>query len=57
MSYIPVEDDYWTWFLAFELRSEWEIARRKNIHEYEVRLFCEEGLKTQPGFQGSINNA
>ncbi len=41
MGYIPLERDYWTWFLALELKDDWQIARRKNIHEYEVRMFRE----------------
>ena len=39
MGYIPVEEDLWPWFLAFARAAEWRIAQRKNIHEYEARLF------------------
>jgi hypothetical protein len=39
MGYIPVEGDHWAWFLAFVRDGSWQIARRKNIHEFEVRAF------------------
>lgn len=39
MGYLPVEQEYWCWFLSFRRDGEWKIARRKNIHEYEVRMF------------------
>ena len=39
MGYIPVEDDIWPWFLAFVRQDGWQVARRKSIHEYEVRFF------------------
>lgn len=43
MAYIPVaqEDDHWAWYLAFEREGGWEVVRRKNIHEYELRKFEE----------------
>ena len=39
MGYIPVEHDHWPWFLAFNRAADWRVARRKGIHEYEVRMF------------------
>jgi hypothetical protein len=47
MAYIPVDDDYWPWFLAFVRDGDWKIARRNGIHEYEVRLFREAGRDMQ----------
>jgi hypothetical protein len=46
MGYIPVEDDIWPWFLAFVRQDGWRIARRKSIHEYEVRLFQSAGVES-----------
>ena len=43
MGYIPIEDDHWPWFLAFVRDDDWRISHRKDIHEYEVRLFQEAG--------------
>jgi hypothetical protein len=47
MGYIPVENDLWPWFLTLVLEKEWRIARRKGIHEYEVRLFRQAGVQSQ----------
>ena len=46
MGYIPVERDYWSWFLAFTRDDAWRVVQRKKIHDNEVRLFQEtcEGL-------------
>ena len=41
MAYIPVDDEHWSWFLAFVRDSQWKIVRRKSIHEYEIRSFEE----------------
>lgn len=43
MAYIPVEHDRWPWFLAFTRDPDWHVARRKDIHDYEVRLLEEAG--------------
>jgi hypothetical protein len=45
MGYVPVEQDHWPWFIAFSRAGDWRIARRKGIHEYEVRMFKESGIK------------
>jgi len=45
MGYIPVESDHWPWFLALSRDTGWKFIRRKEIHEYEVRLFREAGAK------------
>jgi hypothetical protein len=39
MGYIPVEKEYWTWFVAFKRDVDWQVTKRKGIHEYEVRAF------------------
>jgi hypothetical protein len=41
MGYNPVEKEYWTWFLDFNRGADWQITKRKGIHEYEVRAFQE----------------
>lgn len=41
MGYVPVEGDLWAWFLAFARDGSWKVARRKNIHPYEIRAFEE----------------
>jgi hypothetical protein len=51
MGYIPVDGDHWPWFLAFTRNTDWRVARRKSIHEYEVRLFLEAGSDCVPGAQ------
>jgi hypothetical protein len=49
MAYIPVEEDHWPWFLAFDRDTAWKITRRKNIHAYEVRLFEEASGRIHQG--------
>jgi hypothetical protein len=49
MAYLPVEQDYWLWFLALVRDGEWKISRRKDIHENEVRLFEETADKLRVG--------
>jgi hypothetical protein len=44
MGYIPVEGDYWTWYLAFRRDEEWRVLHRNGIQEYEVRMLRDRGL-------------
>jgi hypothetical protein len=44
MGYIPIEEDYWTWYLGFKRDEDWRIWRRKGIHEYEVQMLHDRGL-------------
>lgn len=37
MAYVPIENDWWPWFVSFSRESNWEIIRRKQIHDYEIR--------------------
>jgi hypothetical protein len=46
MGYIPVEQEHWSWFLAFVRDGGWKVARRKNIHDYEVRSFEDAAAKS-----------
>jgi hypothetical protein len=46
MGYIPVESDHWPWFVALVLDKEWQVVRRKGIHEYEVRMFRQAGAQS-----------
>lgn len=40
MGYLPVEQDYWKWFVSLIRGSaSWKVNRLKNIHDYEVRSF------------------
>lgn len=43
MGYLPVEGEYWRWYVSFDLRDSWTISRRKEIHEYELRSFINVG--------------
>lgn len=45
MGYIPVGGEHWPWFLTFTRNGDWRVARRKQIHEYEVLMFLEAGRK------------
>jgi hypothetical protein len=47
MSYIPVEQEHWPWFVAFARKTEWNVTHRKNIHEYELRMFQQSSENTQ----------
>jgi hypothetical protein len=50
MGYIPVEADYWPWYLAFIRNGQWRIARRKGIHEYVARMFDKTGRQFRETF-------
>lgn len=53
MGYIPIEKDHWPWFLAFARDGDWRVARRKNIQEYEVRMFREAGDRVRSAEQSA----
>jgi hypothetical protein len=44
MGYIPVEKEYWIWYLGLQCHDEWQVLHRKGIHEYEVQMFLNRGL-------------
>ena len=41
MAYVPVEDEYWPWYVSFDRSEDWRIGRKKGVYDYELRRFEE----------------